>query len=183
MRHIKGVGKGRIGQILNGPTRRGRAVRLAESLRHNHRVRAETQVMFSVGSAGYSSNRGEGGCRAGCFACVCLWLRRRSQQQVPLYLHRPRRKPRRSLSASMETRLVDYTDVPINLFDDIVEHPLQRDRRASTSSATHCCSAVTGGCPAPRTSGVPTPVIIGHYMGLLDTCAPVRSADIRARPT
>ena len=99
------------------------------------------------------------------------WLRRQSRRPVPLSSHRPRRKPHRSRSAACETRLVDFTDVPINLFDDVVNIPYNEIQGIDVLGNSLLFS---GDWWVPSATNIwgTDPGDLGHYMGILDMLLP-----------
>jgi hypothetical protein len=72
---------------------------------------------------------------------------------------------------SMETRLVDVTDVPINLFDDIVNIPYNEIQGIDVFSDSLLFS---GDWWVPSATNIwgTDPGDLGHYMGLLDMALP-----------
>ncbi|HEX4392013.1 MAG TPA: hypothetical protein VH084_10800 [Mycobacterium sp.] len=72
---------------------------------------------------------------------------------------------------SMETRLVDVTDVPINLFDDVVNIPFNEIQGIDVFSNSLLFS---GDWWVPSATNIwgTDPGDLGHYMGLLDMALP-----------
>jgi hypothetical protein len=72
---------------------------------------------------------------------------------------------------SMETRLVDVTDVPINLFDDVVNIPFNEVQGIDVFSDSLLFS---GDWWVPSATNIwgTDPGDLGHYMGLLDMVLP-----------
>src|SRR6202044_2190747 len=72
---------------------------------------------------------------------------------------------------SMETRLVDYTDVPINLFDDVVNIPANEIAGIDVLGNSLLFS---GDWWVPSATNIwgTDPGDLGHYMGLIDTLIP-----------
>jgi hypothetical protein len=72
---------------------------------------------------------------------------------------------------SMETRLVDYTDVPINLFDDVVNIPYNEIQGIDVFGNSLLFS---GDWWVPSATNIwgTDPGDLGHYMGLLDMALP-----------
>ncbi len=72
---------------------------------------------------------------------------------------------------SMQTRLVDYTDVPINLFDDVVNIPYNEIAGIDVLGNSLLFS---GDWWVPSATNIwgTDPGDIGHYMGILDTLLP-----------
>jgi hypothetical protein len=72
---------------------------------------------------------------------------------------------------SMETRLVDVTDVPINLFDDVVNIPFNEIQGIDVFSDSLLFS---GDWWVPSATNIwgTDPGDLGHYMGLLDMALP-----------
>ena len=72
---------------------------------------------------------------------------------------------------NMETRLVDYTDVPINLFDDIANIPYNEIQGIDVFSNSLLFS---GDWWVPSATNIwgTDPGDLGHYMGLLDMALP-----------
>jgi hypothetical protein len=71
----------------------------------------------------------------------------------------------------MQTRLVDYTDVPINLFDDVVNIPYNEIQGIDVFSNSLLFS---GDWWVPSATNIwgTDPGDLGHYMGLLDMALP-----------
>jgi hypothetical protein len=71
----------------------------------------------------------------------------------------------------METRLVDYTDVPINLFDDVVNIPFNEIQGIDVFSNSLLFS---GDWWVPSATNIwgTDPGDVGHYMGLVDMALP-----------
>jgi hypothetical protein len=72
---------------------------------------------------------------------------------------------------SMQTRLVDFTDVPINLFDDVVNIPYNEIAGVDVLGNSLLFS---GDWWVPSATNIwgTDPGDIGHYMGILDTLLP-----------
>jgi hypothetical protein len=72
---------------------------------------------------------------------------------------------------SMQTRLVDFTDVPINLFDDVVNIPFNEVQGIDVFSDSLLFS---GDWWVPSATNIwgTDPGDLGHYMGLLDMALP-----------
>ena len=72
---------------------------------------------------------------------------------------------------SMETRLVDFTDVPINLFDDVVNIPFNEVQGIDVFANSLLFS---GDWWVPSATNIwgTDPGDLGHYMGLLDMALP-----------
>ena len=72
---------------------------------------------------------------------------------------------------SMETRLVDFTDVPINLFDDVVNIPFNEVQGIDVLGDSLLFS---GDWWVPSATNIwgTDPGDLGHYMGILDTLLP-----------
>ncbi len=72
---------------------------------------------------------------------------------------------------SMQTRLVDFTDVPINLFDDVVNIPYNEIAGIDVLGNSLLFS---GDWWVPSATNIwgTDPGDIGHYMGILDTLLP-----------
>jgi hypothetical protein len=72
---------------------------------------------------------------------------------------------------SMQTRLVDYTDVPINLFDDIANIPFNEVQGIDVLGNSLIYS---GDWWVPSATNIwgTDPGDLGHYMGLIDTLIP-----------
>ena len=72
---------------------------------------------------------------------------------------------------SMETRLVDFTDVPINLFDDVVNIPYNEIQGIDVFGDSLLFS---GDWWVPSATNIwgTDPGDLGHYMGLLDMALP-----------
>ncbi len=72
---------------------------------------------------------------------------------------------------SMETRLVDYTDVPINLFDDVVNIPYNEIQGIDVFGNSLLFS---GDWWVPSATNIwgTDPGDLGHYMGLMDMALP-----------
>jgi hypothetical protein len=72
---------------------------------------------------------------------------------------------------SMETRLVDFTDVPINLFDDVVNIPFNEVQGIDVLGNSLLFS---GDWWVPSATNIwgTDPGDLGHYMGILDTLLP-----------
>ena len=72
---------------------------------------------------------------------------------------------------SMETRLVDFTDVPINLFDDVVNIPYNEIQGIDVFGNSLLFS---GDWWVPSATNIwgTDPGDLGHYMGLLDMALP-----------
>ena len=72
---------------------------------------------------------------------------------------------------SMETRLVDVTDVPINLFDDVVNIPFNEIQGIDVFSNSLLFS---GDWWVPSATNIwgTDPGDLGHYMGLIDMALP-----------
>jgi hypothetical protein len=72
---------------------------------------------------------------------------------------------------SMQTRLVDYTDVPINLFDDVVNIPYNEIQGIDVLGNSLLFS---GDWWVPSATNIwgTDPGDLGHYMGILDTLLP-----------
>jgi hypothetical protein len=71
----------------------------------------------------------------------------------------------------METRLVDYTDVPINLFDDVVNIPFNEVQGIDVFANSLLFS---GDWWVPSATNIwgTDPGDLGHYMGLMDMALP-----------
>ena len=71
----------------------------------------------------------------------------------------------------METRLVDFTDVPINLFDDVVNIPFNEVQGIDVLGNSLLFS---GDWWVPSATNIwgTDPGDLGHYMGILDTLLP-----------
>lgn len=72
---------------------------------------------------------------------------------------------------NMETRLVDFTDVPINLFDDVVNIPFNEVQGIDVLGNSLLFS---GDWWVPSATNIwgTDPGDLGHYMGILDTLLP-----------
>jgi hypothetical protein len=72
---------------------------------------------------------------------------------------------------SMETRLVDYTDIPINLFDDVVNIPYNEIQGIDVFGNSLLFS---GDWWVPSATNIwgTDPGDLGHYMGLVDMALP-----------
>jgi hypothetical protein len=72
---------------------------------------------------------------------------------------------------SMQTRLVDFTDVPINLFDDVVNIPFNEVQGIDVFSDSLLFS---GDWWVPSATNIwgTDPGDLGHYMGLIDMALP-----------
>ena len=91
----------------------------------------------------------------------------------PVLLSLPRATPRAPQVPvrSMETRLVDYTGVPINLFDDVVNIPANEIQGIDVLGNSLLFS---GDWWVPSATNIwgTDPGDLGHYMGILDVLLP-----------
>ena len=125
--------------------------------------------MFSVGSSGIVHLAEGGAVQAASRAYVLAAAAVAATSAVVLTPAAP--KASHLPVRSMQTRLVDFTDVPINLFDDVVNIPFNEIQGIDVFSNSLLFS---GDWWVPSATNIwgTDPGDLGHYMGLFDMALP-----------
>ena len=139
----------------------------------------DSQCLFSVRSALIGS-LGEGGPPWRLLRVSMSWPLQHSQRPAPLSPYRPRQCPPSLPSAASRPVWSTPTDIPVNLFDDILNIPSTEVQGFGVLSDSLLFSGDWWVPSATNLWGT-DPGDLGHYMGLLDMLIPF-PADLRARP-